>query len=64
MDTRSRIRITQIKSIVGQKKVRRRTVRALGLKRIGDSIEQEKKPEILGMIYKVQDLVRVEELKD
>lgn len=59
----AKIKITQVKSIVGEKEKRRNTLRALGLKRIGDSVEKEEKPEILGMVKKVHDLVKVEKQK-
>lgn len=58
-----KIRVIQTKSIIGSPEYQRRTVRALGLKRINDSREHEDKPEIRGMIRKVNHLVRVEEIR-
>jgi len=60
----SRIRITQKKSAVSRKADQGRTLRALGLKRIQDSVEHEDRPEILGMVRKVRHLVEVEQLEE
>jgi len=56
------IRVTQIKSAIGTKPNQRQTLRSLGLKRINDSIVQEDRPEIRGMVATVPHLVRVEEV--
>lgn len=56
------LKITQIRSTIGCKYDQGRTVRALGLKRISDTVEQEDNPVIRGMIFKVKHLVKVEEL--
>ena len=56
------LRITQIKSGIGFPLDQKRTVRALGLKRIRHTVEQEDNPVIRGMIFKVKHLVQVEEL--
>lgn len=58
-----KLRITQVKSIVGRPRSLRLTIRALGLKRIGQSVEHEDRPEIRGMARKVSYLVRVEEIE-
>jgi large subunit ribosomal protein L30 len=57
-----KVKITQIKSVIGTPQVQKRTVRALGLKRIGDSVEQVDSPVTRGMVFKVKHLVKVEEL--
>ena len=57
-----RLKITQIKSPIGYKKNQRETLRSLGLKRIHDSVVQEDRPEIRGMVATVPHLVRVEEV--
>lgn len=41
----------------------RETLRSLGLKRVGDVVVKEDKPEIRGMIYTVRHLIAVEEVK-
>ena len=56
------LRITQTRSVIGRPPDQRRTVRALGLKRIRDVAEHPDRPEIRGMIRKVSHLVEVEEL--
>ena len=57
-----KLKITQIKSGIGFPADQKRTVRALGLKRINDSVEQADIPAIRGMIFKVKHLVKVEEI--
>jgi len=57
-----KIRVTQVKSVIGCPKDQKATVRALGLKRINDTVEQEDTAVIRGMVFKVKHLVKVEEL--
>lgn len=57
------LRITQVKSGIGQNARNRGTLRALGLGRIGRSAEHKESPQVAGMLRKVRHLVRVEELK-
>ena len=59
----ARLKITQAKSGVGGKQYQRDTLRTLGLKRIGDQVVREDRPEVLGMIRTVSHLVVVEEAK-
>lgn len=56
------LRITQVKSAIGFPKDQKATVRALGLKRMNDTVEQADTPVIRGMVFKVKHLVRVEEV--
>jgi large subunit ribosomal protein L30 len=56
------IKITQTKSGIGGKHNQRETLRSLGLKRIGDSVVKEPRPEVLGMVRTVSHLVAVEEV--
>jgi large subunit ribosomal protein L30 len=58
----SSLKVTQVKSVIGSKQDHKRTVRALGLKRIRDSKVHEDTPQIRGMVHKVRHLVRVEEV--
>jgi large subunit ribosomal protein L30 len=53
----SPLKVTQVRSVVGSKLGHKRTVRALGLKRIRDSRVHEDTPQIRGMVHKVQHLV-------
>ena len=59
----SPLKVTQVRSVVGSKQGHKRTVRALGLKRIRDSRVHEDTPQIRGMVHKVQHLVQVEEVE-
>ena len=56
------LKVTQVKSAIGTKPNQRQTLRSLGLKRINDSVVQEDRPEIRGMVATVPHLVRVEEV--
>jgi large subunit ribosomal protein L30 len=57
---RMKLKITQTRSQIGQTRKHRGTLRALGLGRIGRSVEREDTPETLGMLRKVRHLVRVD----
>jgi large subunit ribosomal protein L30 len=57
----AKVKITLIKSINSANKNHVATVRALGLHRIGQTIEQEATASILGMVHRVAHLVRCEE---
>jgi large subunit ribosomal protein L30 len=58
----AQLRIEQKKSTIGCKQNQRDTVRSLGLKRIGDVVVKEDRPEIRGMVHTVRHLVTVEEV--
>ena len=58
----STIKVTQVKSGVGRKQNQRETLRSLGLKRIGDSVVIEDRPELVGMAKSSPHLVTVEEV--
>jgi large subunit ribosomal protein L30 len=55
------VKVTQIRSSIGQNPRNRGTLRALGLGRIGRSAEHKDSPQLEGMLRKVRHLVRVEE---
>ena len=57
----AKVRVTQIRSQIGQSARHRGTLRALGLGKIGRSAEHQDSPELAGMLRKVSHLVRVEE---
>ena len=59
----SRIRVTQIRSGIGGKQNQRDSLRSLGLRRIGDVVVKEDRPEIRGMVRAVRHLVTVEEVE-
>ncbi|MDO8879305.1 MAG: 50S ribosomal protein L30 [Coriobacteriia bacterium] len=56
------LKITQVRSAIGLPKDQKATVRALGLKRMNDTVEQADTPVIRGMVFKVKHLVRVDEV--
>jgi large subunit ribosomal protein L30 len=57
----AKVRITQIRSQIGQTQRHRGTLRALGLGKIGRSAEHKDGPELAGMLRKVRHLVKVED---
>jgi large subunit ribosomal protein L30 len=56
----AKIKITQIKSVIGKLEAHKRTIRALGLKKIRNSVVHEDSPVIRGMVNTVKHLVKVE----
>jgi len=58
----AKLRITLVKSVIGQKPDKRATVRSLGLKKINSTVEQEANDAIKGMVASVAHLVKVEEI--
>ena len=59
----ARLKVTQTRSGIGGKQNQRETLRSLGLKRIGDVVVKEDRPEIRGMVKTVRHLVAVEEVE-
>ena len=57
----TKLKLTQVRSGIGQSERHRGTLRALGLGKIGRTAEQEDTPVIEGMLRKVRHLVKVEE---
>jgi large subunit ribosomal protein L30 len=60
--TDTQIKVTQIRSSIGTKPKHRGTLRALGLRKLGQSNTLPDRPEIRGMIARVPHLVKVEEV--
>lgn len=56
-----KVKVTQVKSIIDRSKRQKDTIKALGLRKINHSVVHEATPQILGMIKKIDHLVRVEE---
>jgi large subunit ribosomal protein L30 len=56
----ARVRVTQVRSQIGQSQKHRGTLRALGLGRIGKSAEHDEGPVLAGMLRKVRHLVKVD----
>ncbi len=57
----AKIRVTQVRSAIKRPQNQKRTLTALGLRKIGQVVEHETTPNILGMISKVKHLVSTEE---
>ena len=57
-----KIKVTQIRSKIKRPQDQKRTLEALGLRRIGQSVEHDPTPSIMGMVNKVKHLVTVEEV--
>jgi large subunit ribosomal protein L30 len=58
----AKIKITRTKGLSGHTKRQRETIKALGLGKVSSSVEQEATPAILGMVAKVNHLVKIENL--
>jgi large subunit ribosomal protein L30 len=58
----AQIRITQIKSGIDRPERQKRTLLALGLKKLHHSVVQEDTPQVLGMVKKIPHLIKVEQL--
>jgi large subunit ribosomal protein L30 len=57
----AKLRITQTRSTIGQSQKHRGTLRALGLGKIGRTVEHDENPALAGMLRKVRHLIKVEE---
>lgn len=58
----AKIKITQVKSVIDRSERQKKTVEALGLKKINQSVEVEATSAIIGMIRKVNHLVAIENI--
>lgn len=58
----AKIRITQVKSGIGSSLTQKRTIEALGLRKLNQTVEHEDTPQIRGMVNKLKHLLRVEEV--
>ena len=58
-----KVKITQVKSIIGSQKNQKETIKALGLNKIGKSVEKDTNDMINGMIKTVRHLVEVSEIE-
>ena len=58
----TKVKVTQIKSVIDRPKSQKATMRALGLKKMNQSVEHDSSPQILGMINKIKHLVKIEEV--
>lgn len=60
----AKLRITLIRSIIGFAHPQRRVVRALGLRKLHQTVERADTPSVRGMVHKVRHLVTVEEVQE
>jgi len=60
----SKLRVRWVRSSIGRRFDQKRTIRALGLRRLGQTVEHSDSASVRGMISKVQHLVAVEEAKE
>jgi large subunit ribosomal protein L30 len=58
----AKIRITQIKSKNGKPERQKRTLAALGIRKMNHSVEHEATPQIMGMVEKIRHLIKIEEI--
>ena len=58
-----KLRVTYVKSAIGYNQKQKSTVKALGLRKLNQTVEHDDTPTIRGMINKVSHLVAVEEVK-
>lgn len=61
-DTKKTLRLTQVKSTIGRPDDQEKTLRSLGLGRIGRTVDQVDNESVRGMIFKVKHLIKVEEI--
>ena len=58
----AKVRITQIKSSIGQSERQKRILAALGLKKMHQTVEHDDTPQVMGMVNKLKHLVKTEKL--
>ena len=58
----ARIKVTQIKSKIGQPEAQKRILAALGIRKMHQTVEHDDSPQIMGMVNKLKHLVKVEKL--
>ncbi len=56
-----KVKVTQVRSIIDRPKKQKETMKALGLRKMHQTVEHEATPQILGMIKKVAHLLKVED---
>ncbi|MCI2242509.1 50S ribosomal protein L30 [Adlercreutzia faecimuris] len=61
-DVKKTLRVTQVKSAVGRPADQGKTLKALGLGKIGRTVDQVDNESVRGMLFKVKHLITVEEI--
>jgi large subunit ribosomal protein L30 len=59
----NKLRVTWTKSAIGFAKDQKRTIKALGLKRLNHTVEHDDTPAVRGMMFKVRHLINIEEVQ-
>ncbi|MCS6887260.1 50S ribosomal protein L30 [Chloroflexus sp.] len=59
-----KLRVTYVKSAIGYARDQKATLAALGLRRLNQSVLKPDNPSVRGMLFKIQHLVKVEEVED
>ena len=59
----AKIKITQVKSLIGSTKSQKATMESLGIRKMHQTVEHEATPQIIGMVNKMRHLINVEEVK-
>jgi large subunit ribosomal protein L30 len=62
LTTMKKIKITQVKSVIDRPERQKKTMQALGLRKLHATVEKDATPQVLGMVEKVLHLVKVEEV--
>ncbi|HXG36214.1 MAG TPA: 50S ribosomal protein L30 [Dehalococcoidia bacterium] len=60
----AKLRVTWRKSAIGYEKSQKLTIKALGLKRLGHSVEHDDSQPVRGMLHKVRHLIEIEEVSE
>ena len=60
----AKLKITLTRSLIGRPETQRKTVQALGLRKLNSTVEHEDTPSIKGMLHKVEHLVTVEKISE
>ena len=60
----AKVKVTLTKSVIGRPETQRRTVRALGLRKINSVVELPDNPDIRSQLHKVEHLIKIEEIAD
>ena len=59
----STLKITYVRSVIGQKPDQEKTVKALGFRKLHQTVERRDSPQLRGMVHKIRHLVTVEEVR-
>ncbi len=58
----NKVKITQVKSVIDRSKRQKDTMKALGIRKMNQSVEVELTPQIQGMVNRVKHLIEIEEI--